>query len=625
MFFSIVITTYNAEKFVVEALNSLKNQTFQDFECIITDDCSTDDTLEICKVWLVENPDFFSRTKIIENNVNTGISANVNRGLKVASNQWVHLLSADDTLPKNSLEFAHKFIISNPNVSIFQGIAAVYNRDFLSKNFVKYISQNEKTSEFFAHSAQQQHQQLLRYCRVVAPAVFYKKSIVEEVDFCNETIPMQDDWPLWLKLTKAGYKFYFLNEIVVNYRLHKNSIMAKNRDFLFGLINLKKNWFAKNGLAVLRFFKRKIFRIKSDAIRNPRQIAVFLQNFELNGYCVVCANYVDLLIKNDYSVDLVVANEYGTGKSIFQKQANVVNLGNVRVRQSIFKLRRYLKKTTASTLICIGNLPNFAGVLATFGLKKEINLILSQHGFTHDLDDKDIGFVGKITPFLKRKLYPKANHIIAVSNAVSDDLKQLKISSEKITTVPNFVNINHILNLSKQPILQELPKNYIAFVGRLARVKNIDLLIRTMAFLEDDVHLVAVGNGSEYQHLNDLVQKLNLTNRVHFLDAMTNVLPVLKNSKIVAIPSFSESFSMVALESAVLGKTVVHTPNTGCLEIFGPDGSYCSETFDDPKNFANMLKKAFESPINTEILNEKVQRFDESNIWPFLEKIIKNT
>ncbi|MDR1951111.1 MAG: glycosyltransferase, partial [Bacteroidales bacterium] len=330
MFFSIVITTYNAEKFVIDALNSLKNQTFQDFECIITDDCSTDKTLEICKSWLAENSEFLSRTKIIEHAENTGVSANVNRGLKAASSEWIQVLSADDAFPKNSLEYARKFILENPKASIFQGIAAIYKSDFLDRNFEKFISQNQKTSEFFAHSAERQHQLLLQYCRVVAPAVFYKKSIVEQVGFCDETIPMIDDLPLWLKLTKEGYKFYFCNEILVNYRLHEYSITAKNKGFLDRFFSKENNFFAKGILAVLRFFKRKIFRIKSDAIRNPRHVAVFLQNFELNGYCMVCANYVNLLIKNGYSVDLVVANECGTGQFVFPKQATIVNLGNVR-------------------------------------------------------------------------------------------------------------------------------------------------------------------------------------------------------------------------------------------------------------------------------------------------------
>jgi len=162
--FSIVITTYNAEKFLVEALDSLKNQTFQDFECIITDDCSTDRTLEICKTWLSENPEFQHRTKIIESSINTGVSANVNRGLKAASSEWIQVLSADDALLETALEKVHRFVVNNPNVSILQGIAATYNDDFSEENFIEHISENRKTSNFFNLSTQQQHSFLLNRC-----------------------------------------------------------------------------------------------------------------------------------------------------------------------------------------------------------------------------------------------------------------------------------------------------------------------------------------------------------------------------------------------------------------------------------------------------------------------------
>jgi len=590
MFFSIVITTYNAEPFLVEALNSLKNQTFQDFECVITDDFSTDKTLEICKQWLSENPEFQARTKIIESSENTGVSANVNRGLRAASCAWIQVLSADDTFPKDSLEKAHKFILENPDCSIFQGIASVYNTFFSAQNFLEYRTENNYTTNFFSLSADQQHKKLLRRNPVVAPAVFYKKSLVEQVGFCDESERLIDDWPLWQKITKAGFRFYFLNENLINYRIHNQSISHQ----LFGT---KKMSFAKK----------------------PKHIAVFLQNFERAGIGVACANYVHLLIKNGYSVDVVVASEKGDGKSLFPKQANLVNLGNVRVRHSIGKLRNYLKKTPVSTLICFGDLPNFAGILATFGLRKRLNIVLSQHGFTSDLDVQDLGFLGKLTPFLKRKLYPLANRIIAVSKSVSEDLQTLKIPAEKISVVPNFINKNHIQELAKQPILQELPEDYIVFVGRLVRVKNTQLLIDAMEFIDENIHLVIVGAG----HTPPLRSPLN--NRIHFIGEISNVLPIIKNAKTVAIPSFSEAMPMVAIEAMALGKTVVHTLNSGCMEIFGTDGSYCSKTFDDPKEFAELLKKAFENPINTNVLNEKINRFEETNVWPLLEKVVSNS
>ncbi|MCL2413031.1 MAG: glycosyltransferase, partial [Bacteroidales bacterium] len=230
--------------------------------CIITDDFSTDQTREICKTWLSKNPNFQTRTKLIESDVNTGVSANTNRGLKVASNEWIHVLSADDVLPENSLEKAHEFIVENPNISIFQGIASVYNNDFSESNWIGDLSENYKTSNFFDLSAEQQYKKLLRHCHVVAPAVFFRKNSVELVGFCDEDIPMVDDWPLWLKLTKQGYKIYFFNQTVVKYRQHKQSIVNENRGFLTDDLHRKNRPVYRKYIAPnIGFFEKIIYHI----------------------------------------------------------------------------------------------------------------------------------------------------------------------------------------------------------------------------------------------------------------------------------------------------------------------------------------------------------------------------
>ncbi len=239
MFFSIVITTYNAEAFILDALNSLKNQIFQDFEWIITDDCSTDKTVDICKTWMAENPEFLPRLKMIESKVNTGVSANTNRGLKVASGEWVHVLSGDDALLEHALESVHDFVCKNPEISVLQGVAAYYDTDFSEANFKGNLSENYKTSDFFNLPASGQYRLLLNSCHVISPAVFTKLRIAESVDFRDENIPMIDDWPLWLKLTKNGYRFYFLNQILVKYRLQKHSITNENQGFLVSDLHRK--------------------------------------------------------------------------------------------------------------------------------------------------------------------------------------------------------------------------------------------------------------------------------------------------------------------------------------------------------------------------------------------------
>ena len=73
---SVPVITYNSSKFVLETLESIKAQTYQNIELIISDDCSTDNTVELCQKWVEENKERFVRTQIITSDLNTGVSAN---------------------------------------------------------------------------------------------------------------------------------------------------------------------------------------------------------------------------------------------------------------------------------------------------------------------------------------------------------------------------------------------------------------------------------------------------------------------------------------------------------------------------------------------------------------------
>ena len=89
---------YNVEKYVGCAIQSLLDQTFTDFEAILVDDCSTDNTLEIAKSF--HDP----RIKIIEGKKNVGLGMNRNRGIKAAQGKYIYFFDSDDALLPNALE-----------------------------------------------------------------------------------------------------------------------------------------------------------------------------------------------------------------------------------------------------------------------------------------------------------------------------------------------------------------------------------------------------------------------------------------------------------------------------------------------------------------------------------------
>ena len=658
MLFSIIITTYNAERFLTEALNSLKNQTVQGFEWIITDDASTDNTLEVCRQWLADNPDIQSRVRIIETPVNTGVSANVNRGLRAASGEWVYVLSGDDALMETALEHARNFIETHPNLSIFQGIAAVYNNDFAEEKFVKNISENCTTTAFFDLSAESQYRHLLQRNPIVAPAVFYKKSIVEAVDFCDERIRSIDDWPLWLKLTKQGHKVHFYNEILVKYRRHDQSIMNENqglyindrhrkerlvhllyiapskgllktigyrinyacKEILYRFFNAKHYLLVSWAWAFWRVLKRP-FRTKHHP-RNPKHIAIFM-DFVMGGVGVVLWNYIRILKPLGYDIEVIVAHGHGELYERIQREVRVVNLGDVRYRHAIFKLRKHLKASSVSTVISGYNLANFVAILATIGLRKSCRVIVGQHSIFNQ-DDMHLGTKGRFVNLGKRLLYRRASRIIAVSRAVAEDLKKHGLPEKKIALLPNPVFFKEIEALAEKPMPVGVPERYVLFIGRLAEVKNVELLLNAFERIGDThLHLLIIGEGYNRQRLEQRAE--SMSSHVHFLGVVDNPMPFIKRAEVVAIPSFSEAMPMTAIECCVLGKTIIHTPNTGCVEILGQDEGYCTTRFDDPEEFAKALMFGINNPIDPSVQRQRATGFAAERISERLQDIIRQS
>jgi len=95
---SIVVITYNSSKYVLETLESCKNQTYKNIELIISDDASKDNTVKLCQNWIEKNKKRFFRTELITTIKNTGIPSNCNRGVRASKGEWVKLIAGDDVL-----------------------------------------------------------------------------------------------------------------------------------------------------------------------------------------------------------------------------------------------------------------------------------------------------------------------------------------------------------------------------------------------------------------------------------------------------------------------------------------------------------------------------------------------
>lgn len=230
---SVVVITYNSAKYIIDTLESIYNQTYKNIELIISDDCSTDNTISLCKEWIKQKEKRFTNTQIIIPPHNTGISANCNRGYNAAQGEWIKGIAGDDALEKDCISLYMDFINKNPQISICHSKQHHYNNDFNPSSL-------DKTRDFippYGFQTPNAKQQFLYLCisdLISAPTVFFKKSLYDFVGGFDETIAMCEDYPMWLKITRANYPIYFLNEYTVKYRLHTKSVFGtESINYLF--------------------------------------------------------------------------------------------------------------------------------------------------------------------------------------------------------------------------------------------------------------------------------------------------------------------------------------------------------------------------------------------------------
>ena len=182
VFFSIVIPLYNKEKYVLYALQSVLNQTFEDYEIIIVEDASTDLSFEVISTIKSE------KVKVIKHNYNKGLSASRNTGIKNANSNYIAFLDADDFWKKTYLEKLFLLIKSFPKAKLFAtNYEELYQNDFvlLPNNNATNLKEKMIIPDFFEISLAQP-----LYC----PSSFcVEKSVFDSIGFYNENIRFGED------------------------------------------------------------------------------------------------------------------------------------------------------------------------------------------------------------------------------------------------------------------------------------------------------------------------------------------------------------------------------------------------------------------------------------------------
>jgi glycosyltransferase involved in cell wall biosynthesis len=188
---SVIIPTYNRGWIIREAIDSVLEQDFIDFELIVVDDGSTDDTADILKT--------FGRDINVIRQSNQGVSAARNRGIAASSGQLIAFLDSDDLWLSHKLAVQVEFFTSQPDAMICQ-TQEQWVRNGVRVNLQK--RHHKFSGMIFERS--------LELCLVSPSAVMIKKRLLDEVGRFDERLPACEDYDLWLRIS-CRYPVYLID------------------------------------------------------------------------------------------------------------------------------------------------------------------------------------------------------------------------------------------------------------------------------------------------------------------------------------------------------------------------------------------------------------------------------
>lgn len=260
---SVILPTYNGVKYIKRAIESVLAQSFFDWELIIVDDGSSDNTEDIAKEYAGKD----QRITYIKNDINLGIQKSLNKGLKEAKGKYIARIDDDDEwIDKDKLKKQVEFLNNNPDYALVGTSAIVVNED--GKELFRYLL--PETDQDIRNKL------LMKNCFVHSSVLFRKEAVLKFNGYSEEEdVKHLEDYDLWLKLGTVG-KLANLPIYAVKFMLRDESISSVNKlDQLKKDLILTKefktkypNYIQSLAFGYLRLYSFKIFNLISPLLKN---------------------------------------------------------------------------------------------------------------------------------------------------------------------------------------------------------------------------------------------------------------------------------------------------------------------------------------------------------------------
>lgn len=220
---SVLMPAYNAEKYIADAMESILNQTFQDFELIVLNDCSRDGTEGI--ILSYDDP----RIVYVKNPENMGVAGTLNRGLELAKGEYIARMDADDISLPDRLEKQVQYLDEHPKVAV------------LGTNVELFDENGVISTGWSSTDPAQMKVDLLFSCGLAHPSVMMRRNVIQELGGYDLAFEGLEDYQLWCRVAKH-YDVTTLPDLLFRYRVHSAQVTQNPSPEYLNRLQALRHW-----------------------------------------------------------------------------------------------------------------------------------------------------------------------------------------------------------------------------------------------------------------------------------------------------------------------------------------------------------------------------------------------
>lgn len=211
---SVIMSVYNDSKYLPEAIKSILNQTFKDFELLIVDDASIDNTQKIIESYQLKD----DRVKFLINEENLGLTINLNTMIKISKGDFIVRMDSDDVSSQDRISKQLKVFQKNPEIDL------VFTENYIIDDYGRLLFKAYKPNKF------EKIISLMRdYNYIPHSSVMLSRNFFYKYGFYDESFIVGQDHELWIRALNQGAKFYFLRIPLISIRINPDSVRSSNK------------------------------------------------------------------------------------------------------------------------------------------------------------------------------------------------------------------------------------------------------------------------------------------------------------------------------------------------------------------------------------------------------------